>query len=180
VNSQTARSGLAVGNFVLTVVLFSLAFYVFDMGYYVTGKKRPPPADASVPNYNPVVIALPAQSKSADPYGEYAIVWTSLEKPPPPPPPPPAPVAATPTIENLEAKYRVIMVRIDPEDPKLSSCILEPRTGGDQTVVAVGDKCFSGYTCSSIQDRQEGNNKVVVVTLVDAHNLSSPIRLKRE
>jgi hypothetical protein len=172
-NNQSIRGGLAIANVALTVSVVALGYVTFFTRHV------PPPGD-SVPSYSPVKLALPAQARSQDPLAEYSVVWQSLEKPPPPPPPP-APVnvaPAAPTRTDLEAIFKLVLVALHPEDPKLNSCILEPRQGGEQIVLGVGDK-WSGYECTSIDQRMDGAAQVCVVNLKDPNGQTAPVRLKR-
>lgn len=171
-NGSSIRTALAVLNVALTIAVVAL-------GYGTFFTRHDPPAGDCVPAYHPVKLALPAQSRPQDPLAEYTVVWAALEKPPPPPPPPAPVEPPKPTVQNLEQVFKLVLVAMHPEDPKLNSCILEPRTGGEQLVVNVGDT-WSGYKCKSIEQTRDEKGPICVVTLVDPNGMASPIRLRRD
>ena len=188
-NGQTLRSALVALNVLLILCVVALGGITFF------GPAPAPPAWPAndgevldmakrltiVPPYNPVRLALPHQRPPSDPLAQYAIIWQSLEKPPPPPPPP-KPIEQTnvPTQTAVEQLFSLVMVHMHPKDPSQNSCILQPRQGGEQIVVHVGEKVpnWPAYTCASIDRRLDGGTQVCVLTLVDEQKRPNPVVLR--
>lgn len=178
-NTQQARAALALANLLLT-------FAVLGLGYVTFLRVREPPADSSVPKYEPTKLALPAQAKAADPYTEYEVVWKQLDKPPPPPPPPPPAGPPAPTKEDLASRFRVTLVALATKDPKSREnpkhyAIVEPRSGGESMVIAVDEPLptpYQQYKCLSIEQKVEGGSKKCIVMLQDAAGQTSPVELR--
>ena len=169
-NQQQARAALALGNLTLTLAVLGLGYWTFLV-------RHEPPKDSSVPNYDPRVVALPTQSRAQDPFAEYQVVWTQIDKPPPPPPPPPPPGPPQPTAEDLQARFRVTLVALATEGGS-SYAIIEPKAGGDSVVITVNEQLaqpYQQYKCVGIEERRE--QKQCVVLLQDASGNTSPVIL---
>jgi len=180
-NTQQLRGALALGNTLLTVAVLALSYYVFDLGHYITGKRREPPEDSRVTKYEPTKLALPNNVRAADPFAEYAVVWKELDKPPPPPPPPPPAGPPGPSKEDLAAKFRLTLVALASDGTSAHYAILEPKAGGESVVITVNEALsppFSMYKCLSIEERERANHKECVVVLEDAAHQASSIILK--
>jgi hypothetical protein len=170
VNSESARGGLAALNVALTAGLAFLGWFTFIKHH------EPLPADA-VPAYLPTKLQLPVNQKQADPLKEFAIVWQGLDKPLPPPAPPPPKEPPPPKIEDLESKFTLLLVAIDPEgNEKLNNCIIEAKqalpgmTEADkQQSFRVGDSLFppfDGYKVVKIEAKGE-KPRIAIMTLED-------------
>jgi hypothetical protein len=172
-NQQHARLGLALGNLVLTAGLLAI-------GYETFLTRREPPKDSAVPSYEPTQLALPAQARAQDPFAEYTVVWTQIDKPPPPPPPVEHnPADDKPKIEDLSTKFKVTLVQLF-TDSTANMALLEPKTGGDTLLVKVNEQLpltFKDYKCTAIDQDKDG---ACIVTLLDPSGHPSKIKLKTD
>jgi hypothetical protein len=181
-NQQQARTALAAGNLVLTILVLVLGYVTLCPTQFVPERIlrwREPPEDSRVPNFNPLRLKLDDKPPSTNPFQDYEVVWKQVDKPPPPPPPPEPAKPPGPSIEDLATKFKLSLVALDRAKPGSSYAILDPKAGGEQLVVAVNEQLaqpYQMYKCLNI----EGTETECTVTLEDAAHHPSKIKLKVE
>jgi hypothetical protein len=166
VNVENARGGLAALNVALTAGLVFL-------GYYTFLRHHEPALGDRVPGYLPTQNKVEVNQKSADPLKDYAVVWTSLDKPADPPPPPKQ-VEKPVVPDDLSAKFSLALVAIDPEDEKLNNCIIQkkdnPGAPDAQQAFRVGETLFppfDAFRVIKVEATGPKEKRVAIVTLED-------------
>ncbi len=156
-SSQAYRGAVVAANLGLVLGIAVLGFRTF--------KGTPAgPGESAPDDFSPTRYEIKNEGLGKSSIDEHAATWNELDRPKPvviAPPPPPAPERVT--LSDLESRYLLVMASYNPKEPKLSSFIVQPKGGGGQVALGVGDP-FDGYVVTDVTVQGDGDSREAVVT----------------